>query len=381
MDLKEYDKLRKKINVKDFEGNNKILDKWLYYFSFIGNIGSIFFSYFLLYPALLKAITINLVTGITGSIIAFLFTIIFLSIFEIIKRYFFRNFASDFVANKNKINLAISGWFTASIAIILLSFYLSLVGSKNLATTSAIQNTVAENKVDIQKDSLTIMFERKKRTYENDNQSLRVINNDLRSSLSQTPTGYVSIRKEYQSNIDKNVNIINENQKEINNIDNQLNQRVNELKQNLNQFKSNNANEDTGNIILFIIIAIFSEIIIMGGIYFREWYEFNLYMINHQRFNKIYERKDRYKALISFIYGEGKLTVGDKVISGLELKELVVEKTNLQGKFVDEFLKEMDRLTIFNTEGKRRFINKTYQEALDIVENYDESLRILENIK
>lgn len=108
-----------------------------------------------------------------------------------------------------------------------------------------------------------------------------------------------------------------------------------------------------------------------------------MYIINHQRFNKIYERKDRYRALIAFIYGEGKLTVGDRVISGLELKELVAEKTNIQSsnKFVDEFLRDMDRLGVFNTEGKRRLIVSTYQEALNIVENYDEALRILENMR
>ena len=54
MDIKKYDTLRNKINKKDFEGKNKSLDKWLYRFSFFGNIGSIFFAYFLVYPSLQK---------------------------------------------------------------------------------------------------------------------------------------------------------------------------------------------------------------------------------------------------------------------------------------------------------------------------------------
>ena len=81
MDLKKYDKLRNKINTKDFEGNNKGLDKWLWIFSFIGNISSIFFAYFLVFPALLKAITANFVTGDWGTVLAFGLTLIFLSIF------------------------------------------------------------------------------------------------------------------------------------------------------------------------------------------------------------------------------------------------------------------------------------------------------------
>jgi hypothetical protein len=383
MDLKKYDELRKKISAKDFEGNNKVLDKWLYGFSFIGNAGSIFFSYFLLYPSLLKAITINLVTGFWGIALAFGFTIVFLTIFEIIKRYLFRNFSSDFVANNKKINAPILGWFSVSAAIIVLSFYLSLVGSKNLASTGEIKNAAATEQIDTQKDSLSIQYERKKRTYEMDNQLLRNASNDLRNTLSQTPVGWVSVRKDYQSSIDKNTKIINDNQAEINKLDEQQKQRIEELKSNLNSTKANNATEDTKNIVLFIIIAIFAEFIIIGGVYFREWYEYNLYLINQQRFEKIYQKKDRYRSLLEFVYKNGKTLVGDKVISGLELKTIVAEKTNIQNsnKFVDEFLKDMDNLGVFNTVGKRRFIASTYEEANNIIEHFDDAYRALENIK
>ncbi len=383
MDLKDYDKLRKKINIKDFEGSNKALDKWLFGFSFVGNIGSIFFSYFLLFPALLKAISINLVSGFWGTALAFIFTIVFLTIFEIIKRYLFRNFSSDYVKNNKKINSAVFGWFTVSVAIVLLSFYLSLVGSKNLASTSNIKNNIALTQVDVQKDSLATLYERKKNTYEQDNQSLRNVNTELRNTLSQTPVSYVSIRRDYQSNIDKNTKIIDNNQAEINRIDEQLKQRVNELKSNLNSTIANNATEDTKSIILFVIIAIFSELIIICGVYFREWYEYNLYIINQQKYEKIYLKKDRYRALISFVYNEGKVAIGDKVMSGLELKKIVAEKANIQNsnKFVDEFLGDMDKVGVFTTVGKRRFIAATYQDALTIIDKFDNTLRILENMK
>ena len=383
MELKEYDKLRKKINVKDFEGNNKALDKWLFGFSFVGNLGSIFFSYFLLYPALLKAISINLVDGFFGTALAFIFTNVFLVIFEIIKRYLFRNFSSDYVANNKKMNGPILGWFTVSVAIVLLSFYLSLVGSKNLASTSNTKNNIATVQVDIQKDSLAVQYERKKKTYEFDNQSLRDANTDLRKNIALTPVGWMTIRRDYQSSVDKNTEIINENQSEINKIDGQLSQRVSELKFGLNTTITKNASEDTKSIVLFIIIAIFAELIIISGVYFREWYEYNLYVINQQKFEKIYLRKDRYRSLLSFIYNDGKLIPGDKVMSGLELKELVAEKANIQNsnKFVDEFLHDMDKVGVFTTIGKRRMIGATYQDAMVVVEKFDDTLRILENMK
>mgnify|MGYP001484371838 CR=1 FL=1 len=82
-----------------------------------------------------------------------------------------------------------------------------------------------------------------------------------------------------------------------------------------------------------------------------------------------------------FVYQEGKLSVGDNVIKGLELKEIVKEKTTLPIKFVDEFLRDMDRLGIFVTHGKRRHIQATYEDALQIVDSYDDAYRVLENIK
>jgi len=383
MDLKDYDKLRNKINVKDFEGNNKILDKWLYGFSFVGNIGSIFFSYFLLYPALLKAININLITGFWGTTLALIFSITFLSIFEIIKRYLFRNFSSDYVANNKKINGPILGWLGVSTAIILLSFYLSLVGSKNLASTSVKQNTIATVQVDVQKDSLAVQYERKKHTYEVDNQALRTINNDLRNTLAQTPLGWVSARRDYQGSIDKNAKIITDNQTEINKIDNQLLKHITEINSELQQNKLSNRVEDTKNIALFIIIAIFAEVIIIGGVYFREFYQHQMFILNKRKFEKLYQKKDRYKSLLMFIYNNGKSNVGDKVISGLELKELMTEKANIENsnKFVDSFLHDMDKISIFNTVGKRRFIAVAYQEALNIIDNYDDIYMVLENIK
>jgi hypothetical protein len=383
MDLTNYDKLRNKINKKDFESRNNGLDTWLWRFSFVGNASAVFFAYFLVYPALAKTITINFINGVWGSVVAFVLSVIFLSVFEIIKRYFIRNFSDDYFTNNKKINFQIGGWFTLAVTIVALSFYLSITGSKNLATTSMFKNAVVETQTTTQKDSLNAIYDGRKDTYIKDNEKLRTINNDLRQKLAETPLNYVSARRDYQTNIDKNVGIIAGNQEEIDKLDVELNARVSELRENLNAAKSGHESEDTKNIFLFIVIVVVNEVLIIGGIYFREYYEHKLFEINHQKFEKIYQKKDRYRSLLAFIYGNGKAVPGDKVISGLELKEHVADKTNIQNsnKLVDEFLKDMDRLNVFNTNGKRRFINVPYNEALNTLENFDDAFRVLENMK
>ncbi len=383
MDLKKYDELRQKINTKDFEGNNKGLDRWLWRFSFIGNISSIFFAYFLVYPALLKTITLNFVTGFWGMAIAFLFTLIFLTIFEITKRYLIKNFSSDFVIGKRKLNVSIMRWMIVSIGIVALSFYLSISGSKNLATTSIFKNKIVETEISAESDSTLILYENKIRIYENDNEILRSVTNELRQKLAETPLNYMTARREYQMSIDKNTEVIESNQKEIDKLKSDLNERILQYSTELSQAKTENKSEDDKIILLFLVIVIFNELIIISGIYFREYFEYKLYEINHQRFEKIYQKKDRYRALLNFVYGGGKLTAGDKVIPGLELKSIVAKKTNIQNsnKLVDEFLQDMDRLGIFATTGKRRYVAATYDEALNVLENYDDAFRALENMK
>jgi len=383
MDLKKYDELRKKINVKDFEGSNKGLDKWLFNFSYVGNISAIFFAYFLVYPSLLKAITFNLLSGFFGTLIAFVFTLIFLSMFEITKRYFIRNFSNEYLYNNKKIKKQTLGWFIGSFIIIALSFYLSISGSKNLATTSTKKDYTTEIFISKQVDSLTATYEKKMKIYWDDNDNLTKINNEFRRKLLETTNRYSTVVKDYQTSIDNNVKVIESNKNEIEKIKLEFDGKVNELKSKLTITKNTNKTEDTKNIWLFIIIVIANEFVIILGLGFRENFEHRLFEINKLKYEKIYQKKDRYQSLLTFIYSDGKLTSGDKVISGTELKEVVLQKSNIQNsnKVVEEFLHDLDRLGITETKGKRRFIVAPYPEAIAIIDKFDDAFRVLENMK
>jgi len=383
MDLKKYDKLRKKNDTKDFEGKNKALDKYLFGFSFLGNASSIFFAYFLLFPALLKAITLNFLTGFGGLALAFGLSIIFLTIFEIIKRFFVKNFSNDFVTNAKKVSFKMVSWLIISAAIVGLSFFLSITGSKNLASTSAFKDIIVTTETTSEIDSLTAVYDAQKAVYFEENVNLRTVNADLRKKLADTPLNYPTTRKGYQDNIDSNSEVITENENRIAVIDDELQVAVAELKQNLDATKSSNQDEDKKTKFLFVLIVVVNEVLIIGGLYFREYYEYTLYLVNQDKFEKIYQQKDRYRALANFIYNDGKKEIGNRVMPSLELKEAVADKTKIQNpkKFVDDFLRDMERLGIFETVGKRRNIVKSYQDALDIIENYDDSYRVLENMK
>lgn len=381
MDINKYDILRKKNNKKDFEQRNKGLDKWLFGLSFLGNIFSIFFSIFLVYPGFLKAIEINVIDGFVAKIIAFISTLSILIAFEVIKRYIIKNFSHEYV--KNKLVIKSTSWLSVSILIIILSFYTSLYGSKNLGSIGKYNKGIIENKINSEKDKLVFKSELEKKPKLNYIQDLISINNDINQRLEKTPLSWESIKNGYRDDIKNNDNKIADAKKEINIIDSITRVEISKLDVKQNDTYINIETEDIQNIVLFIIIAITSEIIIFCGIYFREWYEYKLLLLNEQKYEKIYLKRDRYRSLVTFIYGDGKLNIGDKVISGLEIKELIKEKTMLtnSNKIIDDFFKDMDKMGIFTTVGKRRYIAMAYSEALLTIENYDDTLRILENIK
>jgi len=109
--------------------------------------------------------------------------------------------------------------------------------------------------------------------YLKDNESLRAANVGLRDKLTETPLNYVTVRKEYQVSIDKNTQLIKDNDADIKLLDVELKQKINNLNADLDMQKSGNENEDNKNKILFIIIVCFNELIIIGGLYFREYFE------------------------------------------------------------------------------------------------------------
>lgn len=381
MDLKRYDELRKKIQTKDFEGKNKNLDNWLYKLSFLGNIGSIFFAYFLVSPALKKAISYNLIDTNFGIVLSVLITIIILISFETVKRLLIKNLSFDLVKNKLKIlKPSIIGWFIFSISIISLSFYLSLNGARSFASTSFEKNIEIENEIESKKDSIREIYESRKSVYFEENNNLRKNNSELRDELSKPNYRF---RTRDQNIIIENNEIIKLNTERIDELDQEMKSEFKSLEKSYNILKEENKSNDFNDIILFLLISTSIEILIIIGVYFREYYEYNLYNTNTNRLEKLYKKRDRYLALLEYIYKEGKLGYGDKVMAASKLTEIIEDNTTIPNpkKFIEGFLKDMDRLDILIVQGKRRIINMNYNEAINLVSNFDDTIKMIEKLK
>lgn len=383
MDINKYSTLRNKVKNRDFENKYKKLDKFLYVFSWFGNAGSIFFAYFLVFPAFFKAITANLSSGDISIYISMFLSIIVLGVFELIKREVLSNFSFDFVKNKYDLTKNAIGWLLFSTGLIGASFYFSLNGAINFADTSKKENTSIEYNIDSQIDSLTNLYVDYKKPFQQDNQSLRESNVALRQKIEDTPLNFRTVRNELQNNIDKNLSVIESNDIKINDLDNELNLKIVELENELQKQKEENENEGVENIIVFLVISTSIELIIILGIYFREYYDYSVFLKNESELEDIMIKRDRYYTLLKFLYKEGSVSQGEKILGISKLKEIVAEKSSIpsSSKFVDTFIQDITYMGILELSGNRRYTKVSYEEALNRVEKFDDTLRLLENLK
>jgi len=384
MNVEEYSKLREKHKNRDFEVKNRSLNSWFFKSTFLGNIGSIFFAFFLVYPALLKAISAQMMEGNWATVLATTITIIILVVFESVKRKLLANLSKDLVVTDwNLKDRGVRWWLILSCAIVLGSAYLSVSGAKKFSETSKNRNLAIENVVQVDIDSLTNVYNDRKSVLILDNDQIRADNADLRQKIKDTPVGYINTRKGLQDNIDANLAAIDANDAKIKELDDELSTKISEMETDQDELIKKNIKDDTSIILLFILISSVIEFIIVFGIWFREYFDHHVFLIHQAKFEGIHLKKNRYLTLLKFIYKDGALEKDEKIIGIVKLKELVKNKGKVisSSKLIDEFLGDMELLGILVMEGKRRFTVVSFEEAIKKVEKFDDSLRLLENLE
>ena len=140
MKLDKFFKLKNDLETFNFERNFNSLSKTLYYFSFLGNIFLILFSYFFI-----KNVTNSIPHLFSGQDLFFsIFIILFMTGYELFKRFSFEQLALSILRNRlitfnNVIGFLVCGTLVAG------SFYLSLNGAHRLIDTSETISVKADS--------------------------------------------------------------------------------------------------------------------------------------------------------------------------------------------------------------------------------------------
>ena len=337
MKLDKYNKLRAKFELFSFENNFFTLDKVLYYFSFLGNIFLVLFSYFFI-----KDITNTIPSLFPGQDIFFsIFIILFMSGYELFKRFSFEQLIVSFIqAGKATVSNALGT--ILCLGLVAGSFYLSLNGAHRLIDNSETISVVT--------DSLTTQ-----------KQQDLLKERDIKLQLIRQQPGKTRADRRYKDSLETATIAYYDNK----------GQQVESKTQNKTstQLEKNKQND-----IAFIFMTFFLEVIILIGVGFDAFYIVGSYKEMKQLLTTPkFKQLDLNIKLLKLYYQNGRKKEGDQTIAFSKLESLARnQKLQCYQKDIRDFIglcTELDIVKSINRRTKEYTI--PYEKAKELLESQE----------
>lgn len=348
MKFEKFYQLRKRFEENAFESNFTTLDRILYWFSFLGNIFSIIFSYFFV-----KTVTDTIPNFFPGQDIAFsVFIIVFMTGFEFLKRFSFEQVVVYYFKLK-KVTASFAGGMLFVLLLVAGSFYLSLNGSHRLIDQTASLNTYADTTTQAQVDSITTIYKGRMTNYQQliDGLIANAPNGQLRARDLTNMKGYEAKISELQTELDA---------------------RVVEIESKVSSKVSSKLDQTKSNTLALTLLVLFMEIIILLGVGFNGYFNITSYTdMKHLMNTPKYKTLQLNLALLNLFYQKGNKKEGDQTLSVNKLKALASsQKVDARGKDIQDFItlcSELNVITVGNN--KKKYYSCTYEKAKELLTN------------
>jgi hypothetical protein len=336
MNLDKFFKLKNNLETFNFENNFNSLSKTLYYFSFLGNIFLVLFSYFFI-----KNVTNSIPTLFTGQGVFFsIFIILFMVGYELFKRFAFEQLTST-ILRLRKFTLNILLGTLVSLVLVAGSFYLSLNGAHRLIDTSEIIVTKSDSTLSNKVDSIGKYYDKEILYYRN--QSART-----RSE------------KVYRDSI---VNVLQVAK----------DAKIKEAEQKVESKVQTQTSKIEENSLAFAVMVFFLELIILIGVAFDAYYTWTSYdemktIMNTPKYKQL-ELNIR---LLKLFYQNGRKKEQDPTISRSKMISLVgASKIPANQREINDFLALCSELEITTGQRRKKVYNMSYEKAKGLIENQE----------
>jgi hypothetical protein len=336
MKLDKFFKLKNDLETFNFEKNFNSLSRTLYYFSFLGNIFLILFSYFFI-----KDVTNSIPQLFTGQGLFFsIFIILFMTGYELFKRFSFEQLTSTILrTRKFTTNILVGSLVTLSLVVG--SFYLGLNGAHRLIDTSDTVVTTTDQTVAAKADSIGKYYDKEIDFYRNQRATTRADRKYRDSIVAALQATKDTKIKEIESKTeDKSA------------------AKIEELKQ---------------NDFAFAVMVFFLELIILIGVAFNAYYIWTSYdeMKNLLSTPK-YKQLELNLRLLKLYYQNGRKKEQDSVLAKTKLIALASsQKLNCNQKDVNDFIALCSELEIIAGNRRKKVYNMSYEKAKAILENQE----------
>jgi len=337
MKLDKFYKLRNELETFSFEKNFNPLSKTLYYFSFLGNIFLILFSYFFI-----KNVTDSIPELFSGQGLFFsVFIILFMTGYELFKRFAFEQLTISIFRHKTLLNFNIIVGILVSGCLVAGSFYLSLKGAHRLIDTSSVIETATDRTIAVKADSVAKYYDKEIEFYRNQvarTRKDRLYRDSIVNVLQTTKESKIqAIEKKVTDKSTNQVGVLQEN---------------------------NTA---------FALMVIFLEAIILIGVAFSSYYTWASYdEMKSLLATPKYRQLEIQLKLLKLYYQNGRKKEQDTVISRNKLLSLIrASRINCAQKDVNDFLALCSELEITSGQRRQKVYNMSYEKAKGLIENQE----------
>jgi len=373
MKFEEFTELTKRINNQNFNKSYKNINNVLLFLSYFGHLASIFLAYFMLSKILNGAIDNPIASGITSIVI--------LTTVELLKRDIFNKFSILYLKVKS-ITKDVAPLFILSILIIGISFYSSISGANEYSSKSDKIENDSKNIINKYSDSITNIYniklnklDLKLNKYEIERDSKKQEETILTRKLQEgelTKSEKDRV-KQIRIDIEKIENVlINITKTEINNTILERDSKIKVNSTDINKDTSEKKNDNESNSIAFIIFSTLIELVILTGVYFKDYYDFRSYkeMRSEIENDPNYQKWILYNQMLKIIYTEDtkinqKLTSNKGIIESCKLHDIIVLPKN-----VIEFIKSLTITGIVKVSGSSRYFCKQRDLSIEELKKY-----------
>lgn len=347
MKLDKFFQLKNELETFNFEKNFNPLSRTLYYFSFLGNIFLILFSYFFI-----KNVTNSIPTLFPGQDIFFsIFIILFMTGYELFKRFAFEQLTSTILRIK-KFTLNIIVGLLVCLTLVTGSFYLSLNGAHRLIDTSSTVAAKLDTVTNNASDSITALYQKR----------IDIKEKQIQAINDNSETGVLTKRQQ---------NTIKQLENDIKQLENDRDNRISKVENKTGNKLDKKEEEIKQNDFAFAVMVFFLELIILIGVAFNAYYIWTSYDDMKQLLTTPkYKQLDLHLRLLKLYFQNGRKKEQDPVLSKTKLTGLVSSaKISCNQKDINEFIVLCSELEITTGNRRKKVYNMSYEKAKTILEN------------
>jgi len=341
MNIEEFKQLEKKFETFSFRQNFSSLNKVLYYFSYLGNIFIILFSYFFI-----KNVTNTIPKLFDGQDVFFsIFIILFMTGYELFKRFTFQQLIESIVKTK-KLTSGIIVGILVSILLVAGSFYLGLNGAHRLVNTSDQVQEQTDNKYQYVSDSIT---------------------NEFKTKIIRVESQIDAIYSAHEGEVlnKKNLAQVKQFANQAKQLELERDSKIKEISLKLNEKTQNKLNRVKSDSLAFVFITFFLELIILIGVGFNGYFSITSYFeMKGVLNNPSYKQLETNNKLLQILYQNGAKKEGEPVIPLNKMKPLVAsQRLNISPKEMSDFYTMCEQIGIIDVISPRK---KEYKVSLEI---------------